>query len=346
MKSLGNKWKNFKCSLKKKYVDAINGGDDVLNISDPRVDPTQWKDLVNFWRTEKSQEKVMVYLKSFKKSLVNVALATIESKDSLKKVGGCDLGCEYWEVAINVALVYKEPLPRPYGQFKTIGHAIGGFCSNSPSSPPETFSFESMASTGASRSVGGYRAEFLTVEQQVRFATVKIKLCGHKAVDVADLQKNGMGSIGEALNRLKWSKMATISDIMVPRSATFSTCTRADSDLMFWAIKNQEINMAELMIERMKFASAQVWDTKSKLNVSLPYAHLLTKIFQHYGISIVGDVSEKMGQAIRSRNLRKSGFSVVNGIWTKTSVAESEVNFSEPQKIQAAEPAAAASVEV
>ncbi|MQM20828.1 hypothetical protein Taro_053856, partial [Colocasia esculenta] len=71
------------------------------------------------------QGKMMVYLKSFKKSLVNVALATIESKDPLKKVGGCDLGCEYWEVAVNVALVYNEPLPRPYGQFKTIGDAIG-----------------------------------------------------------------------------------------------------------------------------------------------------------------------------------------------------------------------------
>ncbi|MQM13834.1 hypothetical protein Taro_046761 [Colocasia esculenta] len=71
------------------------------------------------------QGKAMVYLKSFKKSLVNVALATIESKDPLKKVGGCDLGCEYWELAINVALVYNEPLPRPYGQFKTIGDAIG-----------------------------------------------------------------------------------------------------------------------------------------------------------------------------------------------------------------------------
>ncbi|MQM04836.1 hypothetical protein Taro_037643 [Colocasia esculenta] len=69
--------------------------------------------------------KVMVYLKSFKKSLVIVALATIESKDPLKKVGGCNLRCEYWEVAINVALVYNEPLSRPYGQFKTIGDAIG-----------------------------------------------------------------------------------------------------------------------------------------------------------------------------------------------------------------------------
>ncbi|MQL77171.1 hypothetical protein Taro_009583 [Colocasia esculenta] len=72
-----------------------------------------------------AQGKAMVYLKSFKKSLVNVALATIESKDPLKKVGGCDLGYEYWEVAMNVTLVHNEPLPRPYAQFKTIGDAIG-----------------------------------------------------------------------------------------------------------------------------------------------------------------------------------------------------------------------------
>ncbi|MQL79623.1 hypothetical protein Taro_012071, partial [Colocasia esculenta] len=72
-----------------------------------------------------AQGKAMVYLKSFKKSLVNVALATIESKDPLKKVGGCDLGYEYWEVAINIAIVHNEPLPRPYAQFKTIGDAIG-----------------------------------------------------------------------------------------------------------------------------------------------------------------------------------------------------------------------------
>ncbi|MQL76511.1 hypothetical protein Taro_008893 [Colocasia esculenta] len=58
-----------------------------------------------------------------------------------------------------------------------------------------------MASSGSFSSVGGYRDEFLTAEQQVS--------------------------------------------------------TRADSDLMFGAIKNQEMNTAELMIERMKFASAQ-----------------------------------------------------------------------------------------
>ncbi|MQM14094.1 hypothetical protein Taro_047024, partial [Colocasia esculenta] len=160
-------------------------------------------------------------------------------------------------------------------------------------------------------------------EENERFALVKTKLCGHKAVDVADLQKNGMGSIIAATDRLKWTKIATLSEvsypdlvkafyvclkteedgtltsmvkgtqirdgkldinqlnafnrllyfivcqIVVPRSATFSTCTKADSDLMFWAIQTQEIKTAEIMIERMKFASAHVWDTKSKLNVSV-----------------------------------------------------------------------------
>ncbi|MQL83321.1 hypothetical protein Taro_015818 [Colocasia esculenta] len=62
------------------------------------------------------------------------------------------------------------------------------------------------------------------------------------------------------------------------RSATFSTCTKAVSNMMFWTIQNQEINMAGVMIERMKSASAMIWDKKSKINVSLPYAHLLTKL--------------------------------------------------------------------
>ncbi|MQL94935.1 hypothetical protein Taro_027599 [Colocasia esculenta] len=68
----------------------------------------------------------------------------------------------------------------------------------------------------------------------------------------------------------------------------------------------------------------EIWDTKSKLNVSLPYAHLLTKIFKHFGVDLSGAVVEKMGQAIRSRNLKKSGFSMENGVWFKASVAEGE----------------------
>ncbi|MQL94714.1 hypothetical protein Taro_027378 [Colocasia esculenta] len=288
--------------------------------------------------------------------------------------------------------------------------------------------FKSMAAYGASGNVGGYGAAFLTVEQQESYTFVKIKICGNKEVDVADLQKNGLGSIIVAMERMKWSKMATLSEviypdlvkafyvclkteedgsltstvkgtqikityelletlfgvcttghsgvhtvdiqakalgivgpefklkdekidinqlnafnrilyfivcqILVPRSSTYSTYTKADSDMMFWAIQNQSINMAEVMIERMKFASTQVWDKKSKLNVSLPYAYLLTKVFQHFGINLSGAVSEKMGQAIRSRNLKKSGFSLVGGIWSKTSVAEGETIISEAQEVQ------------
>ncbi|MQL88441.1 hypothetical protein Taro_021003 [Colocasia esculenta] len=40
-----------------------------------------------------------------------------------------------------------------------------------------------------------------------------------------------------------------------------------------------------------------------------------------------------MGQAIRSRNLRKSGFLVVSRVWTKTSVAEGEPILGEAQEV-------------
>ncbi|MQL88568.1 hypothetical protein Taro_021137 [Colocasia esculenta] len=257
---------------------------------------------------------------------------------------------------------------------------------------------------------------------------VKTKLCGNKAVDVADIEKNGMHNVIVAMQRMKWTRMITISEASYPdlvkafytclkseedgslissvkgtsihitydlleslfgvstsgrsgvdsvdihvkglgiigieyklkdgkidinqmnafnqilhfivcqtlvaKSATFSTCPKADSDIMFWAIQNQDINMAEMIIERMKFATAMIWDKKNKLNVSLPYAHLLTQIFQHFNINVIGEVSEKMGQAIRSRNLKKSGFSLVAGVWTKTSVTEGEAIIGEAQEVQ------------
>ncbi|MQL92400.1 hypothetical protein Taro_025030 [Colocasia esculenta] len=264
-----------------------------------------------------------------------------------------------------------------------------------------------MASTTISGTVGGYGAAFLIVEQQSRFASVKAKICGNKAVDLANLEKNGMSSLVEALQRLKWTKIATLSEvsyldlvkafyvclkieedgtltslvkgtqirisrdllaslfdvstsglsgvhsedtnikglgvigpefklkdgkldinqlnafnrllhfiIIVPRSASFSTCARADSDLMYWAIQNQEINTAELIIKRMKFASSQLWDTKSKLNISLP-----------------------------SRNLKKSGFSLVNGIWSEDGTVEGEAIIGEAQEDQEPSTAAAAAIE-
>ncbi|MQM12271.1 hypothetical protein Taro_045188, partial [Colocasia esculenta] len=95
----------------------------------------------------------------------------------------------------------------------------------------------------------------------------------------------------------------------------------------------QDINMGQVIIERMKFAAEMIWDKKNKLNVSLPYAHLLTRIFKHYGIDLKGEAMEKMGQPILSRNLKKSGFSLVGSVWSKTSVEEGEAIISEAPEI-------------
>ncbi|MQM15164.1 hypothetical protein Taro_048103 [Colocasia esculenta] len=50
------------------------------------------------------------------------------------------------------------------------------------------------------------------VDDKERFATVKTKLCGHKAVDVADLKKNGIHNIVAAMERMNWTKLATLSE--------------------------------------------------------------------------------------------------------------------------------------
>ncbi|MQL83217.1 hypothetical protein Taro_015705 [Colocasia esculenta] len=87
--------------------------------------------------------------------------------------------------------------------------------------------------------------------------------------------------------------------------------------------------MAQVIIERMKSAAEATWDRKNKLAVSLPYAHLLTRSFRQLDIDLKGELIEKMGQPIRSRNLKKSGFSLIGNVWTKTSVAECEAIIGE-----------------
>ncbi|MQL68791.1 hypothetical protein Taro_001033 [Colocasia esculenta] len=150
--------------------------------------------------------------------------------------------------------------------------------------PPKTFPPKSMAAPAVSGSLGGYSAEFLMAEQQERFTFVKAKLCGNKAVDVADLEKNRMHSIVEALDRMKWTEVATLSEVSYPDLVkAFYVCLKSEED--------------------------------GSLTSSVK-------------------VVEKIGQAIRSRNLRKSGFSVINGVWTKTTVAEGEAIIGKTQEVQ------------
>ncbi|MQL77492.1 hypothetical protein Taro_009862 [Colocasia esculenta] len=157
----------------------------------------------------------------------------------------------------------------------------------------------------------------IKVDHELLHMLFGVKTSGHSGVHIVNDQAKGLGIIGPGFRlrdgKLDINQMTAfnrllhfiICQIMVPHNATFSTCTRADSDMMFWVIQQKETNMVEVMMERMKFAHDQIWDTKSKLNVSLPYAHLLTKIFKHFGVNLSGAVVEKMGQSIRSRNLKK-----------------------------------------
>ncbi|MQM01618.1 hypothetical protein Taro_034374 [Colocasia esculenta] len=57
------------------------------------------------------------------------------------------------------------------------------------------------------------------------------------------------------------------------------------------------------------------------------------EIFKHFNIDLKGEVMEKMGQPIQSKNLKKSGFSLVGSVWSKTSMAEGEAIIGEVQEI-------------
>ncbi|MQL96327.1 hypothetical protein Taro_029003 [Colocasia esculenta] len=108
---------------------------------------------------------------------------------------------------------------------------------------------DSMVAFGSSNSVGGYNAAFLMENQLDRFQAVKIKLCGNKAVDLDDLEKHGHSLANSIDIHAKGLGIIGIE------SATFSSCTKGDVDVMFWAVQKQDINMAQIIIERMKSAA-------------------------------------------------------------------------------------------
>nr|CAD1830378.1 unnamed protein product [Ananas comosus var. bracteatus] len=84
------------------------------------------KDIVkNFLIPSDAQGGNEVYSKSLKKPHGNVARGYILSKDPMTKVGGVELGPQYWEVQIDVAILRNEPLLRPYGNYLTIRDVVG-----------------------------------------------------------------------------------------------------------------------------------------------------------------------------------------------------------------------------
>ncbi|XP_058097140.1 uncharacterized protein LOC131242477 isoform X2 [Magnolia sinica] len=66
-----------------------------------------------------------VLLMSVARSGVTVAKGAVLSKDPLTKVGRLELGIDYWEVSVQVAMVPQEALIRPHGRYKTIADVVG-----------------------------------------------------------------------------------------------------------------------------------------------------------------------------------------------------------------------------
>ncbi|MQL67761.1 hypothetical protein Taro_000034 [Colocasia esculenta] len=151
------------------------------------------------------------------------------------------------------------------------------------------FSFLPMDAPMISRSVGGYSAEYLTAEHQERFTFVKTKVCENKAVDVPNLEKNGMGSIAETLRRMQWMEIATFTEVSYP-------------------------------------------DLVKAFYVCLSGVHAVNDEAKGLGIVVV----EKMGQCIRSRNLKKSGFSVIEGAVAPAEQQQAEESVAEQQAAQLA----------
>ncbi|MQM17974.1 hypothetical protein Taro_050958 [Colocasia esculenta] len=90
----------------------------------------------------------------------------------------------------------------------------------------------------------------IRVTQALLASLFDVTTFGHSGVHTMDIQAKDLGIVGPEY-RLKDGKLDInqlnvfnrllhfiVCQIVVPRSATFSTCTKADSDLIFWAIQN------------------------------------------------------------------------------------------------------------
>ncbi|MQM11273.1 hypothetical protein Taro_044181 [Colocasia esculenta] len=102
-----------------------------------------------------------------------------------------------------------------------------------------------MAASGSFDSVA-----FLTADQQERFVAVRIKLCRNKVVDIEDLEKHGMHSIVEAIQRMKWSRLVTVSEPSYPDLAKVCLKTEEDASLSS-SVKGTPIHITYDLLERL-----------------------------------------------------------------------------------------------
>ncbi|MQL83722.1 hypothetical protein Taro_016223, partial [Colocasia esculenta] len=96
----------------------------------------------------------------------------------------------------------------------------------------------------------GCIVEFLTVDQLQRYQSVKTKTCGNKAVDVSDLNKHGMVSIVEALERMKWTGLCTFFEPSYTQLVkAFYTCLQSEDEATLDSIAAEAILATDLNTE-------------------------------------------------------------------------------------------------
>ncbi|XP_019051767.1 PREDICTED: uncharacterized protein LOC109114104 [Nelumbo nucifera] len=63
LKSLSKKWRGWKCDLKKKYFDFDPHNADKVQIRDDQIHPQQWKNMVQYWKSEQGRMSILNNLK-------------------------------------------------------------------------------------------------------------------------------------------------------------------------------------------------------------------------------------------------------------------------------------------
>ncbi|MQM08951.1 hypothetical protein Taro_041808 [Colocasia esculenta] len=180
--------------------------------------------------------------------------------------------------------------------------------------------FKSMAVSGVSGTVGGYGDAFLTAEQQERFTTVKTKLCGNKAVDIVDFEKNGMHSILVAMERMKWTKLATLSEVSYPDLVkAFYVCLKSEEDgSLTSTVKGTQIRITYALLESL-FGVC-----------TTSHSGIHTVDIQAKGLGIVGPEFR-----LKDRKIDINQLNALNRILHFiTSVAKGEAIIGEAQEVQ------------
>ena len=96
--------------------------------------------------------------------------------------------------------------------------------------------------------VSSVKGTQIKIDHELLHELFGVKTSGYSSIHSVNDEVKGLGIIGPGFKlkdgKLDINQMSAfnrllhfiVCQIRVPRSATFSSCTRADSDIMFWAI--------------------------------------------------------------------------------------------------------------